>query len=1071
MKLSELLSGVPIKEVRGARSERGASTSFGVDDDVDIKEVRDDSRLIEAGDLFVALPGQTVDGHSFVASAKQRGAAAVLVERLLPADAAPLQIRVNSTATALAEIAANRYGRPADALTLIGITGTNGKTTTTHLVEAMLEEAGQPTGVLGTIAYRFHDKTWPAPFTTPTALIFHQTLGEMRRHGAAAVALEASSHALAQDRLHGVRFRVAALTNLTQDHLDFHQDMEQYFLAKSRLFREYLLPLSHGGRAVLPVDDPYGRRLCEMVPSSQRLTVSSTGAADVSVRTAQITIHGISAVLKTPIGDVAIESLLSGSFNLSNLVLAAGIGVALGLSAEQIGHGLSRLSGVPGRLERVSLPRGMSGPAVFVDYAHTPDALLRALTALRSLPGTPSGNGGGPVVPTRKGRLIVVFGCGGDRDTGKRSQMGQVAVREADLAIVTSDNPRSEKPERIIDMIVEGITGENGHAVPPKLERSALSTAPTGYFVEIDRRQAIAAAIASARPEDVVLIAGKGHEDYQIIGNKRHSFDDRDEAHRALLARPEATPRSGPTSAAQTGSSSGSNLAPVAAVAANIELPLERVLSSTGGKLLRGGSHKFTAVTIDSRAVIPGALFVAVRGQNHDGHKFCAQAVSAGATGLLVARGQAPPLPESTVAVIEVGDTHVALGQIARAHREAPEIAGKLRVVAVTGSSGKTTTKDLIAAILTAHASDPAEVLKTEGNLNNHFGVPLTLLRLRPGQRFAVLELGMSARGEIAYLTSLCRPDVGVITNAGPAHLLTLGTVDNVAAAKGELFSGLFDGAAAVYLGGAEHARIQTQAVLAGAAFRGGRLRAVTVQKDGEVVSGIHGASVVYRLLAMDETGLSLELQCLPPINANGQPAAQPAAAVVARVPLLGMHHADNAALAAGAALALDVPPSAIALGLGRVVPGKHRGQVVVAAGRHVLDDCYNANPASMLAALRTLNVLRGGHKAVAVLGDMLELGASENALHAEVGQAAADCGLSLLIAVGPRAAHIAKGAAGRGLKTLTVSSAAEAATAAAQASAPGDWILIKGSRGMVLEHVLDHLCAQLERATPSEAH
>lgn len=1046
MKLTELLRGVAIEEVSGQQGSLELPA-------IDIRDVRDDSRHVESGDLFVAMSGQTVDGHAFVATAKQRGAAAVIVEKMLPLTDAPLQIRVASTARALAEVAANRYGRPADALTLVAVTGTNGKTTTTHLVEAMLEEAGQPTGLLGTIAYRFRDKSWPAPFTTPTAIILHQTLAELRAQGATGVALEASSHALQLDRLHGVHFRVAALTNITQDHLDFHGDMEQYFAAKAKLFLDgqHLLPKERGGRAVLPIDDPYGRRLAAMLPAGQKLTVSAHDEADVSVQSAQITIDGITAVLKTPVGEVALNSRLTGGFNLSNLMLAAGIGAALGLSAEVIGRGLSRLPGVPGRLERVGLPRGMAGPSVFVDYAHTPDALERALTTLRPL------SAGGAA---RGGRLVVVFGCGGDRDAGKRAQMGQVAARAADLSIITSDNPRSEDPQRIIDMILEGVTiGTAGRGT--RLDRAALATAATGYTVEVDRRQAIAAAIAAARPEDVILIAGKGHEDYQIVGGVRHPFDDREEAQKALFARPDAAPRSGP---GMTGASSSGTLQAVPAVAPNIELPLERVVASTGGKLVRGGAHKFTAVTIDSRAVVPGALFVAVRGQNHDGHNFCAQAVSAGAAGLLVDRGRAPKLPDGTaVAVIEVGDTHVALGQVARAHREAPEIAGKLRVVAVTGSSGKTTTKDLIASIFLSHVQDPAEVVKTEGNLNNHFGVPLTLLRIRPGQRFAVVELGMSGRGEIAYLTSLCRPNVGVITNVGPAHLLQLGTVDNVAAAKGELFSGLTDGAAAVYLGGPEHGRIATQATSAGAAARSGRLRAVTALREGESPSG-QSPSVVYRVFGQTEEGLEMELRCLSPVSGNlGAP-------VVARVPLVGVHHADNAALAAAAALSLDVPPTVIAQGLGRVLPGKHRGQLLTVAGRRVLDDCYNANPASTVAALKTLVALQKKGRTVAVLGDMLELGPDEAALHAEVGEAAASCGVSLVVAVGPLSANIAKSAAARGIATVTAASAEAAAAAVAKQSAPGDWILIKGSRGMALEHVLDHLRAKLEGASSSEA-
>ena len=1027
-----------------------------------VAEVRDDSRRVQPGDLFVAVPGQTVDGHAYVKTAAERGALAVVVEKRC-AVAIP-QIVVGSSAEALSRIAANRYGRPADALKLIAITGTNGKTTSTHLVEALLDAAGLPCGVIGTIAYRLGSKRWPAPLTTPTALLLQQTLAELVALGASHVAMEASSHALALQRMAGMRCQVAAFTNLTQDHLDFHGDMEAYFQAKLRLFHDHLLPPEQGGRAVVLIDDEAGQRIAASLPPGACLRVSLCGPADIALLHERQGLDGTQARFATPLGELTIGSRLTGRFNLANLAVAVGIGVALGLDRDTIARGLARVEGVPGRLERVALPKSASGtvpsgPSVFVDYAHTPDALERVLQALRKL-------GGGE---SRRGRLFVVFGCGGDRDTSKRAPMGRIAARWADVVVVTSDNPRTEDPKAIVAQIVSGIVSAPADDSPPpeRLERPALASAKSGYFVEVDRRQAIAAALLAARPEDVVLIAGKGHEDYQIIGTQKQHFDDREEVARVLTA--PTAPRSG---------SPSSPLIPAgsAQVASHIELPLERVLQATSGKLVRGGAYRFTAVTIDSRAVVPGALFVAVRGQKQDGHQFCAQAISAGAAGVLVDRGKAPRLPDAQpCAVIEVPDTHVALGQIARAHREAPEIAGKLRVVGVTGSSGKTSTKELIAAILTTFAGDPAEVLKTEGNLNNHFGVPLTLLRLRPGQRFAVVEMGMSARGEIAYLTSLARPDVGVITNVGPAHLETLGSLDNIAAAKGELFSGLLDGATAVFCGNSEHGRVQKQAIFAGAwptggfaatpAARSGRLRAaVTLRDDDPVAAMVADSELVpavrYKLVAQRPDGIDVELRCQPAAS-DGSTLEGPSR-VVAQVPLLGAHQADNAALAAAAALALDVPPVIIAHGLGRVVQAKHRGQVVEVAGRHVLDDCYNANPASTAAALRTLTALRQGGQAVAVLGDMLELGPTEDALHAEIGEVAAGCGLSHLITIGPRAQHASRAAQARGLLATHVDSPQQAAALAAAQTRAGDWILIKGSRGMALEQVLDHLRATL---------
>ncbi len=1029
MKLSKLLHEVELRPSQSALLPTPAEL-----DTIEIGEVRDDSRQVQPGDLFVAVPGQTVDGHHFLRDAETRGARAAIVEQVHP-DCKLLQIPVVNAAESLAQVAMNQAGRPSDSLTLIGITGTNGKTTSNFLVETLLEEADLRPGLLGTVLYRGPGVNRSAPFTTPTALLLHRTLGEMAEHGAKAVTMEVSSHALALGRLFGVRFRVAAFSNLTQDHLDLHGTMEEYFAAKCRLFTEHLLPAERGGRAVVNLDDEWGRRLFATLPAAQRIGYSLERPADISVVSEKTGVEGIAAVLSTPIGEVTLKSPLTGRFNLSNLALSVGIGVALGLSASQIGRGLSRLSGVPGRLERVPSRRG---PTVLVDYAHTPDALQRVLATLRPLT---IGSGG-----TKRGRLWVVFGCGGDRDAGKRPLMGKVAAEEADLVVVTSDNPRSENPQAIIDMIMAGI--ESTRASQPRMlpitDRSQLSSAQSGYLVEPDRRQAIQSAILAASPDDLVLLAGKGHEDYQVIGTIKHHFDDREEAQRALQLRPDAQPRSG-------------QFTPQAMLSAHpsIELPLERVLGATGGRLVRGTTHRFAAVTIDSRSVTPGSLFVAIRGERLDGHNFIAQAVQNGCGGVLIEREKLHTVPDHpSLAVIEVADTIVALGQIARAHRDAPEISAKLKVVAVTGSSGKTTTKDLIAAILAAHVSEPGELVKTDGNLNNHLGVPLTLLKLRPGQRYAVVELGMSARGEIAYLTSLCRPDVAVITNVGPAHLETLGTIENIALAKGELFAGLADGATAVFLDG--HKPVREQAIRAGALS--GRLRAA-IASTGAVAAA--GSLAHVELQGEDSDGLTLRLSF---------PQSSGHAVQLVRLPLIGPHHADNAALAAAAAAALEISPATIATGLGKVQPGKHRGQILIIGGRVILDDCYNANPSSMSAALRALPGLRRGGRAVAILGDMLELGPTEAELHASVGRLAAATGLHKLIAIGERARHISQAAAAQGTDAIHVSAAAQAAEAAIAATTPGDVVLIKGSRGMALERVLEHLTTLLAPPPPVSA-
>jgi UDP-N-acetylmuramoyl-L-alanyl-D-glutamate--2,6-diaminopimelate ligase len=513
--------------LRGVAGARSADPAFAV---LPIAEVRDDSRQVGPGDLFVAVPGTAADGRKFVADAAARGAVALVIQEptLTTTTEFPgTVVTVPSARHALGVIAANRFGA-AEALTLLAVTGTNGKTTTAYLVEQMLRAGGRAPGLFGTITYRAAGLPGGgrvAPLTTPGALMLHGLLADMRAVGTTDVVLEATSHALAQGRLDGCRFRVAALTNLTQDHLDYHHTMGEYENAKAILFERLIDPVR--GVAVTFADDEAGQRMRTRAKASGTLTVArapgpEARGADVVVARHLFEPDGTQATLETPLGKLEIATPLVGGYNLDNLALAVGMAVARGIAADAIVAGAAQLSGVPGRLERVANARGV---LCLVDYAHTPDALSRAIAAVRPLVA-PS-----PKTPTRApGRLIVVFGCGGDRDRGKRPLMGEIAVREADLAVVTSDNPRTEEPASIVAMIVDGIRRAGGS----ELSAGALGDAAHGYLVEVDRRAAIRAAAAAARSGDVLLVAGKGHEDYQIVGTERLHFDDREEAAQAL---------------------------------------------------------------------------------------------------------------------------------------------------------------------------------------------------------------------------------------------------------------------------------------------------------------------------------------------------------------------------------------------------------------------------------------------------------------------------------------------------------------------------------------------------------
>jgi UDP-N-acetylmuramoyl-L-alanyl-D-glutamate--2,6-diaminopimelate ligase len=495
------------------RGVDGATISGGAAD-VTVNEVRDDSRLVQPGDLFVAAPGPLQDGRRFVADAAARGASVVVTEGPPPTGFAGVVVTVPGARHALGLIAANRFGA-ADALTLLAITGTNGKTTTSYLVEGMLRAAERVPGVIGTVAYRSAAPgfaTIAATNTTPGALKLQSVLADMRAAGTTDVVLEATSQALEQGRLDGCRFRVGALTNVTQDHLDYHGTMDRYFDAKAILFERMLEPAR--GVGVVFVDKEEGVRMRARYkgPTIGVARQPGTAGADVVAELVVMDADGIRATFATPKGAVKVVSPLVGDFNLENLALAVGMGIAADLPPDAISTGLSGVVGVPGRLERVPNERGV---LCLVDYAHTPDALERALSTVR---------------PLGKGRIVLVFGCGGDRDEGKRALMGLLAARYADFSIVTSDNPRTEEPERILDMIESGLAKARRTRLEESVVRHVRAFVSGTYCRVSDRREAIGLAAMLAKPGDVVLIAGKGHEDYQIVGTTKSHFDDREEA-------------------------------------------------------------------------------------------------------------------------------------------------------------------------------------------------------------------------------------------------------------------------------------------------------------------------------------------------------------------------------------------------------------------------------------------------------------------------------------------------------------------------------------------------------------
>jgi UDP-N-acetylmuramoyl-L-alanyl-D-glutamate--2,6-diaminopimelate ligase len=468
--------------------------------------VQHDSRHVAGGDLFVAVPGALHDGAHFVGDAIERGAAAVMAEQLLRYDVP--QLTVPGARASLGRAAELVYGSPSSALHTVGITGTNGKTTTAYLLERAIEGVSAKPALIGTTGLVASGAERASLHTTPEGDDISRFARQALDDGATHLVLEVSSHGLAMHRVDALDFEVAAFTNLSRDHLDFHDTMERYGEAKARLFTE--LAPKH---AVIHVDDPYGAELARRVPG--RVTrCSRRPATDAEIVATQwsVTRAGIRAEVRTPTGAVEIRSPMLGEHNLENLLVALGCAYALGLNLEAVAKTWESVTGSPGRLERIAHPDDV---AVLVDYAHTPDALQRVLDATRAL---------------TTNRLIVVFGAGGDRDKGKRPQMGSVAVQGADLCVLTSDNPRSEDPQTILGEVEAGARQAGG----VRVDAGELADAARGYCALVDRGEAIAAAIRCARSGDTVVLAGKGHETYQIVGTERRHFDDREEARAAI---------------------------------------------------------------------------------------------------------------------------------------------------------------------------------------------------------------------------------------------------------------------------------------------------------------------------------------------------------------------------------------------------------------------------------------------------------------------------------------------------------------------------------------------------------
>jgi murE/murF fusion protein len=911
-----------------------------------------DSRKLQAVALFLAYPGVHSDGRNYIAQAIQAGAAAVAWESRDFAWNPAWQVAnigVSGLKDQVSEIAAEYYGQPSHQMSMIGVTGTNGKTSVSQWIAQALTVVGQKTAVIGTIGNGFVDAQNEASNTTPDAILLQGMLADFATQGAKAVAMEVSSHGLHQGRVNSVKFDVAVLTNLSRDHLDYHETMEEYAAAKELLFTWPGLGIS-----VINADDAFGQRIAgKLKVQGKSLLTYGVNQGDVRATGLQLHQYGLTMQVTTPQGDAVVNAPVLGRFNAYNVLAVLTCLLALKVSLPDAVAAIAKIKPVAGRMQQFG---GGDKPLIVVDYAHTPDALEKVLATLRE---------------QVQGKLICVFGCGGDRDAGKRPLMGRVAAKLADSVIVTSDNPRSEDPASIIAQVVSGVDG--------------------AYLAEADRAAAIRQAVQSARSGDIVLVAGKGHEDYQEIAGVKTPFSD---IAAALAALNDCQATNAPM------------------------MQLSEAASALNARLI-GADVTFDSVGSDSRNIKAGQLFVAIKGENFDGNTFAAEAINKGAAAVMVSDAATTANP-----ALVVHDTRLALGELAKYWRS--KFSAPL--IGVTGSNGKTTTKEMLTAILAAATGDASKVHATYGNLNNDIGLPLTLLKIKPQHQYVVAEMGMNHMGEIDYLTHIAKPNVAVINNANTAHIGELGSRENIARAKGEIFAGLQDGGVAVINADNDFADYwQTLNV-------GRKVVTFGLHKSADVTASYQ-----------EQAGVSHVKLTTP----NGQ--------VSFELKVEGVHNISNALAASATAYALGISNADIAKGLQNFggVYGRLERKAAV-NGAVLIDDTYNANPDSMKAAIDVL-AKQAGEKLL-VLGDMGELGADAKEMHAEIGAYAKASGLAKLYCLGELSKEMV-GAFGAGAQHF------ESPEAVAAAVVPqlnnNSTVLVKGSRFMRMERVVNLLVAK----------
>ena len=861
-------------------------------------KVQTDNRKIKPGDIFVCIQGANFDGHNFINSALEKGAALIVCREINKKDIP--YIKVKDSRKAAAVIARTVMLPEKITYTLIGITGTNGKTTTSLILYEALRNLGFRCGWIGTLGYYIEGKKFPSERTTPDIIELNEIFAQMIKAKVDYVVMEVSSHSLSLDRIYGVKFDYCLFSNLGYDHLDFHQTLENYGKAKMSFFEQ---GAKDGSISVINTTDSFGVQIRDML-KEKKAKVYSLGSNDAEFQYLDIKtdISKSSFKLVAENCEISVTSRLIGSFNIQNLGLAALTLYALGFSPEEIHHSLQDIPPVKGRLERVE---NNCNIGIFIDYAHTPEAIENVLKAVEDLPHK---------------RILTLMGTGGDRDKGKRPLMLKSALNHSDVVIISDDNPRSENPEAIIKDIVS----------------SADIFLP--WWIIRNRQQAITSIIRLAQKEDIVLICGKGSEDYQEIEGIRHHFNDREETLKALSER-EAINKDDD----------------------ELILPIDQTLL----KLLltpnwepepkgyrEPSSYYF--LSTDSRSIKPGSVFIAIKGERYDGHSYLEDILKIKEN---CAIGEIPyPLNQSSEKnrYYQVDNCLKAMGLISRKYLQ----LFPAKKIALTGSTGKTTCKELMAQVL----QSSAPVLKTLANENNIIGLCKTIIRIKPEQQYAIFELGSNHFGEIAALADVANPDIGIILNIGPSHLEYFGDEEGVFREKITLF----------------------KRPLALRLYPGDDYRFKCFANEG--ISIGYNENCDYRITQHkcyrenQSFYLNEDLWVLP----YGVP-----------------HFALNSAFAIVLGLKLGIKKEKIQTALNEPIQLELRNQVEKRGTGLLILDCYNANPYSMQKALEYWQELNPELPHYAILGDMLELGESSIMYHQMISAMLSEMHYEQLITVG----------------------------------------------------------------------